>query len=159
MPRQRLTHIGTDGSARMVDVGGKKPTRRRAVATARIRMLPRVAAAIREGDLQKGDALGAARLAGIMAAKRTHELIPLCHPLSITASEVAIMPMPDGFLIRATIETVGSTGVEMEALTAASVAALTIYDMGKALDRAMTIGEVQLEQKSGGRSGKFTRLA
>jgi cyclic pyranopterin phosphate synthase len=158
MPK-RLTHIGKDGSAHMVDVGGKKSTRRRAVATARIRMLPRAAAAIREGDLQKGDALGTARLAGIMAAKRTHELIPLCHPLAITNAEIAIMPMPDGFLVRATIETTGPTGVEMEALTAASVAALTIYDMGKALDRAMVIGDVQLEEKTGGRSGKFSRLA
>ena len=155
----RLSHLNDKGEARMVDVSTKDVTTRTARAEGFVAMSPGTLELILSGKAPKGDVLATARVAGIMAAKRTHELIPLCHPLAITASEIAIMPMPDGFLIRATIETTGPTGVEMEALTAASVAALTIYDMGKALDRAMTIGDIQVEQKSGGRSGTFSRLA
>ncbi|MEX0628978.1 MAG: cyclic pyranopterin monophosphate synthase MoaC [Cucumibacter sp.] len=159
MPADDLTHLTKTGTAWMVDVGGKAPTKRRAVASAKITMSARAAAAVRTGDLKKGDAIGAARIAGIMAAKKTAELIPLCHPIALTLVEIDIAPLKDGFAVRAIVETVGPTGVEMEALTAASVAALTIYDMAKALDRAMVIGEVRLEEKSGGRSGPFKRDA
>ncbi|HUV32305.1 MAG TPA: cyclic pyranopterin monophosphate synthase MoaC [Devosiaceae bacterium] len=152
-----LTHLTPAGEARMVDVGGKPATRRRAVASARISMSARAAAQVRAGDLKKGDALGAARIAGIMAAKRTSDLIPLCHPLALSHVGVEIEPFDTGFVVRATVETTGPTGVEMEALTAASVAALTIYDMAKALDRLMVIDALRLEEKSGGRSGDFVR--
>jgi cyclic pyranopterin monophosphate synthase len=158
-PDDDLTHLTPAGEARMVDVGSKSETRRRAVASARITMSARAAAQVRAGDLKKGDALGTARIAGIMAAKRTSELIPLCHPLSLSHASIEITALEDGFAIRATVETTGPTGVEMEALTAASVAALTIYDMAKALDRAMVIDAVRLEEKSGGRSGDFVRTA
>ncbi|WP_035871124.1 cyclic pyranopterin monophosphate synthase MoaC [Cucumibacter marinus] len=154
-----LTHLRPDGSAHMVDVGGKDVTERKAIATARIAMSAEAARAIRDGNLKKGDALGAARLAGIMAAKKASDLIPLCHPLPLTKVEIDIESTENGFAISALVKTRGQTGVEMEALTAASVAALTLYDMAKALDKAMVIGPVQLEQKSGGKSGDFQRVS
>jgi cyclic pyranopterin phosphate synthase len=152
-----LTHFDASGNARMVDVGEKDVTRRSATASGRIRMLPETAALIREGRASKGDVLGVARVAGIMAAKKTHELIPMCHPLLLTKVEVNFELRDDGVEISALVENRGQTGVEMEALTAASVAALTIYDMVKAVDRGMTIESIQLERKSGGRSGDFVR--
>ncbi len=141
-----LSHIGPDGGVRMVDVGGKPVSRRRAVARARVRMAPATAA--RLGALPKGDALVTAKLAGIMAAKRTSELIPLCHPLSLTAIDVRLETLPDGVAIEASAETTAQTGVEMEALTAASVAALTVYDMAKAIDKGMEITGVTLVEKT-----------
>jgi cyclic pyranopterin monophosphate synthase len=153
----KLTHFDAAGNARMVDVGEKELTRRSATATGRIAMRPETAAIIREGRASKGDVIGVARVAGIMAAKRTHELIPMCHPLLLTKVEVSFQLGDDGVEISATVENRGQTGVEMEALTAASVAALTIYDMVKAVDRAMTIESIQLERKSGGKSGDFIR--
>lgn len=152
-----LTHFDASGNARMVDVGEKEVTRRSATASGRIRMLPETVAVIREGRASKGDVLGVARVAGIMAAKKTHELIPMCHPLLLTKVEVNFELHDDGVEISALVENRGQTGVEMEALTAASVAALTIYDMVKAVDRGMTIESIQLEKKSGGRSGDFVR--
>lgn len=152
-----LTHFDADGNARMVDVGEKEITRRSAVASGRITMLPETATLIREGRASKGDVLGVARVAGIMAAKKTHDLIPMCHPLLLTKVEVNFDLDETGVEISALVENRGQTGVEMEALTAASVAALTIYDMVKAVDRGMTIESVQLEKKSGGRSGDFSR--
>ena len=151
----RLTHIDEAGAARMVDVGGKSITARQAVATGRIAMSSEAAAAIREGAVAKGDVLAVARIAGIMAAKRTAELIPLCHPLPLTKVEVALEPDGSGVTVTATAATEGKTGVEMEALTAATVALLTIYDMGKALDKGMTITDVRLLSKSGGKSGDW----
>ncbi len=141
----------------MVDVGGKADTHRIAEAQAIITMQPATLAAIVQGNLKKGDALGAARLAGIMAAKRTSDLIPLCHPIALTKVEVALTPDDAHSQIRilARAECMGKTGVEMEALTAASVAALTIYDMAKALDRGMVISDVQLLSKRGGKSGDW----
>ena len=150
-----LTHLGADGAARMVDVGEKPATQRTAVAEARVAMLPETARAIRDGDTKKGDVLGTARIAGIMAAKRTSELIPLCHPIALDNVEIALLVEEDGVAIEATARCTGPTGVEMEALTAASVAALTIYDMAKAIDRGMRIGGVRLLRKSGGRSGDW----
>lgn len=154
-----LTHQDSDGRIRMVDVGDKTVTRRTAVARARITMAPCAFTAIREGQGPKGDALQTAELAGIMAAKRTSDLIPLCHPLPLTKARVSIEPVTGetAFEIRAEVRTDGKTGVEMEALTAASVAALTLYDMAKALDKSMTISELQLVEKTGGKSGDFTR--
>lgn len=154
-----MTHFDAAGNARMVDVGEKEITRRSATASGRVSMLPETAALIREGRASKGDVLGVARVAGIMAAKKTHELIPMCHPLLLTKVEVNFELGDDGVDISATVENRGQTGVEMEALTAASVAALTIYDMVKAVDRAMTIETIRLERKSGGKSGDFTRSA
>ena len=155
--RGGLTHLDSAGSARMVDVSNKQATRRRAVAGGYIRMAPETARAIRSGNAPKGDVLGAARLAGIMAGKRTAELIPLCHPLPGTtiAVELEVDEALPG--VRACAEAVvdASTGVEMEALTAVSVALLTIYDMAKALDRGMEIGGVRLLAKEGGRSGTY----
>jgi len=153
----RLTHVDERGRARMVDVGDKVATRRTAEASARVRTTPEVLAAISAGSVPKGDVLAVARVAGIMAAKRTHELVPLCHPLSLEAVEIDLALAPDAVEIRARVRTSGKTGVEMEALTAASVAALCVYDMCKALDRAMVIERVQLELKSGGKSGEFRR--
>ena len=150
-----LTHIGAAGEARMVDVTAKADTERVALAEARVVMRAETLALIREGDMKKGDVLGAARIAGIMAAKRTHELIPLCHPLALTGVEVDIVAddsLP-GLVVRATARVKGATGVEMEALTAASVAGLTIYDMAKAVDRGMRIEGVRLIEKRGGKSG------
>ena len=152
-----LTHFDAAGQARMVDVGEKAETRRVAVASGRVTMLPETAALIQAGTAAKGDVLGVARIAGILAAKKTHELIPLCHPLLLTRIEVAFAVEADAVGITARVETRGQTGVEMEALTAVTVAALTIYDMVKAVDRGMTIAAIRLEEKSGGRSGDWLR--
>jgi cyclic pyranopterin phosphate synthase len=150
-----LTHLDEHGAARMVDVGGKATTARVAKATGRITMSPQAARAIAAGAVAKGDVLATARIAGIMAAKRTAELIPLCHPLPLTRVEVALELAEDGVTATATAATDGKTGVEMEALTAASVALLTIYDMAKAIDKAMVIDGVRLIAKSGGKSGDW----
>ena len=141
-----LSHVDESGAVRMVDVGAKPMSRRRAVASAEVRMLPQTARRLR--DLPKGDALATAQVAGIMAAKRTSELIPLCHPLPLSNIEVALDVHEGSVEITAVAETTAQTGVEMEALTAASVAALTIYDMCKAIDKAMTIGELRLVEKT-----------
>ena len=141
-----LSHVDESGAVRMVDVGGKPLSRRRAVARAAVRMAPETAR--RLGDLPKGDALTTAQLAGIMAAKRTSDLIPLCHPLPLSLVEVALTVVDDGVEVVAAAETTAQTGVEMEALTAATVAALTVYDMAKAIDKAMTITEVTLLEKT-----------
>jgi cyclic pyranopterin phosphate synthase len=154
-----LTHLDDAGQARMVDVGDKPETARVAVASARLRARPDVVEKIAGKALAKGDVLAVARVAGIMAAKRTAELIPLCHPLPLDTVAVDFELGGDEVAIRATARTHGKTGVEMEALTAASVAALTIYDMCKAVDREMIIDRVQLEEKSGGKSGHFVRAA
>ncbi len=154
-----LTHFDAQGRARMVDVGDKAVTRRVGLASGRVRMRPETLATIREGRAAKGDVLGVARVAGIMAAKRTSDLIPMCHPLMLTRVEVSFETevAPDLLGITARVETHGQTGVEMEALTAVSVAALTIYDMVKAIDRGMTIVAIGLDTKSGGASGDWTR--
>jgi cyclic pyranopterin phosphate synthase len=154
-----LTHIDERGRARMVDVGGKDDTDRRAKAEAFVRMAPETLAVIEDQAVPKGDVIAAARLAGIMAAKRTHELIPLCHPLNLSAVEVDISADRDlpGLRVTAEARLRGRTGVEMEALVAASVAALTIYDMCKAVDRGMEVRSVRLLEKSGGRSGAWRR--
>jgi cyclic pyranopterin phosphate synthase len=141
----------------MVDVGSKKSTERVATATARVRMKPETLLIIRSGKVEKGDVLAAARLAGVMAAKRTPDLVPLCHPIELSGVEMEVNPVVVGVEISATVKTVGRTGVEMEALTAACAAALTVYDMLKSVDRGMVIENVQLEHKSGGRSGTWTR--
>ena len=154
---KRLTHIGPDGSARMVDVSDKSATRREAVARGRITMSREAVRLATSGENRKGDPVQTARLAGIMAAKRTAELIPLCHPLQLSMVDVTLRPRRDGFEIESRVRTTGPTGVEMEALTAVSVAALTIYDMLKAVDREMIIGEIQVMEKSGGRSGDYKR--
>ena len=150
-----LTHIGASGEARMVDVGLKEATDRVAVAAGRVAMQPGTLEIILAGDAKKGDVLGAARIAGIMAAKRTSELIPLCHPLALTSVSLEITPDPalPGPVVRAEAKTRGQTGVEMEALTAVSIACLTIYDMVKAVDRGMRIEGVRLIEKRGGKSG------
>jgi len=152
-----LTHIGPTGEARMVDVSAKEQTERVAIAEGRVLMAPDTLDMIVAGNAPKGDVLGTARIAGIMAAKRTHELIPLCHPLPITKAEVELVPDPSlpGIVVRATVKVTGRTGVEMEALTAVSVACLTIYDMAKAVQRDMEIDAVRLIEKSGGRSGTY----
>lgn len=152
-----LTHFDDQGRAIMVDVGAKAETRRVAVATGVIRMQPKTLARIRAGDNKKGDVLGVARLAGIMGAKRTADLIPLCHPIALTRVSVNfdIEPAGHGIVCTATAETVGRTGVEMEALTAVSVALLTIYDMCKAADRGMVIENIRLLEKLGGKSGHW----
>ena len=148
-----LTHIGKDGAARMVDVGGKAATERAAVASGRIRMSPEAIAAIRDGDAPKGDVLGTARIAGIMAAKKTGELIPLCHPLALDAVNVEFAFEKDAVRATATASLTGKTGVEMEAMVAVSTALLTIYDMAKAIDKGMVIDVVRLIEKRGGKSG------
>jgi len=150
-----LTHLDETGAARMVDVSAKPDTQRRAVATGRIAMSPEAAAAIRDGAVPKGDVIAAARIAGIMAAKRTGDLIPLCHPLPITSAAIDFILDDSGVTATATITTTGKTGVEMEAMTAVSVALLTIYDMAKAIDKGMVIGGVRLLEKSGGKSGEW----
>jgi len=150
---KRLSHVDKKGTVRMVDVSDKAVTAREAVARGRITMSRDAVRQIRTGAVKKGDPLQAARLAGILAAKRTSDLIPLCHPLALTHVEVTLEPRRDGYVIEARVRTSGQTGVEMEALTAVSVAALTIYDMIKAVDRSMVIGEIRLVHKSGGRSG------
>jgi cyclic pyranopterin phosphate synthase len=152
-----LTHIDEEGRARMVDVGEKPVTTRTAEASGFVKMAAATVTAIREGRTPKGDPLEAARLAGIMAAKRTAELIPLCHPLPLNHADVQLEVRDDGVAIIATARTDSKTGVEMEALTAASIAALTIYDMCKAIDKAMVISDIRLESKTGGRSGDYKR--
>ena len=152
-----LTHFDASGAAQMVDVGDKPATRREAVARGAVRMAPETLALVREGRAKKGDVLAVARLAGIMAAKRTADLIPLCHPLALTSVNVdlAIEAGAPRVTIEARVATTGQTGVEMEALTAVSVAALTVYDMLKAADRAMVIEDIRLTFKDGGKSGRF----
>ncbi|WP_295314508.1 cyclic pyranopterin monophosphate synthase MoaC [Roseobacter sp.] len=154
---EKLTHFDDKGAAHMVDVGDKPVTSRIAVAESHIRMLPETFNIIQQGRAKKGDVLGVARLAGIMAAKRTPDLIPLCHPLPVTKVAVELTPDPDlpGYRIEATVKTTGQTGVEMEALTAASVAALTVYDMAKAVDKGMEIGGTRVVLKDGGKSGRY----
>ena len=157
MARKKLSHIGKGGEARMVDVSAKDATDRIAVAEGRVVMQKSTLALVQSGDAKKGDVLGAARLAGIMAAKRTHELIPLCHPLAL--SKVAVDITPDkkqsGLIVRSTVKVKGPTGVEMEALMAVAVACLTIYDMVKAVERGMRIEGIRLLEKSGGKSGHY----
>jgi cyclic pyranopterin phosphate synthase len=152
-----LTHLDAAGNARMVDVGGKAVTDRRALARAVVRLAPETAAAVARGDAPKGDVVATARLAGIQAAKRTAELIPLCHPLPLSFVDVRIEVGDDRVEIEAEARTSGRTGVEMEALTAASVAALTVYDMVKGIERGVEIAEVALVEKSGGQSGDWRR--
>jgi len=151
----RLTHLDALGNARMVDVGGKRETARSATASGRIAMSTDALAAIRQGDAPKGDVLAAARIAGIMAAKKTAELIPLCHPLALDAVTLDFAFVEGGVEVTAKASLTGRTGVEMEALTAVSVALLTIYDMAKALDKAMIIGPIRLVEKTGGKSGDW----
>jgi cyclic pyranopterin phosphate synthase len=153
----RLTHFDDAGRARMVDVGDKAETHRVAIAGGRVRMQPETLRVIVEGRASKGDVLGVAQVAAIMGAKRTHDLVPMCHPLALTAINVALTPDEESssVLIEAQVETRGKTGVEMEALTAVSVAALTIYDMVKAIDRGMQIEDIRLLHKSGGKSGTY----
>lgn len=159
MSKTTLTHLDSSGEANMVDVGDKAETVRTATAEGHVRMRPETLALILEGDAKKGDVIGTARLAGIMAAKQTSSLIPLCHPLMLTKVSVDIVPDPalPGLRVEALAKLTGKTGVEMEALTAVSVACLTIYDMAKAADREMEIGGIQLVSKSGGRSGDYQR--
>ena len=159
MSKPTLTHIGGSGEANMVDVGDKTETVRIAVAEGHVRMKAETLTLILEGDAKKGDVIGTARLAGIMAAKQTANLIPLCHPLMLTKVTVDVTPDPTlpGLRVEALAKLMGRTGVEMEALTAVSVACLTIYDMAKAADREMEIGGIQLVSKSGGRSGDYRR--
>lgn len=154
----RLTHLDESGAAHMVDVGGKPATARRAVAEGRIAMRPETLEAIRAGNAPKGDVLGTARIAGIMAAKRTGELIPLCHPLGLEAVNIEFDYEESAIRATATASLTGKTGVEMEAMTAVSIALLTIYDMAKALDKGMVISVVRLIAKSGGKSGDWTAL-
>jgi cyclic pyranopterin phosphate synthase len=155
----KLTHFNAQGEAHMVDVGGKAVSHRVAVAEGKIQMLPETLKLILEGGHYKGDVLGIARVAGIMAAKKTAELVPLCHPLALTKVEIDLTPNPEANAVtcRATVETDGKTGVEMEALTAVQIALLTVYDMCKAVDRGMTITDVRLMEKSGGKSGRWVR--
>lgn len=153
-----LTHFDAAGASRMVDTSAKAETLREARASGRVRMLPATLQLIRTGGAAKGDVIEVARLAGIMAAKRTGDLIPLCHPLPITSAQIDFRFDGDDVLgIEATVRVLGRTGVEMEALTAVSVAALTVYDMVKAVDRGLVIERIRLEEKSGGKSGHFTR--
>jgi cyclic pyranopterin phosphate synthase len=154
---KKLTHLNDEGHARMVDVGAKEISTRTAVASARIRIGAELRAILASKKLPKGDALGVARIAGIMAAKKTSELIPLCHPLFLDGIEVDVTLEKRGVSVRATVSTTGRTGVEMEALTAVSVAALAFYDMCKAVDRGMVIERVRLEEKRGGQSGTYRR--
>ena len=153
----QLSHIDDAGRARMVDISAKADTEREATAAGTVQMAPDTLALITSGGVPKGDVIATARLAGIMAAKRTHELVPLCHPLLLTDIDVELTPdeRAGALLIRATVRTTGKTGVEMEALTAVSVAALTVYDMCKAVDRAMRIQDVRLLRKRGGKSGEI----
>jgi cyclic pyranopterin monophosphate synthase len=156
-PEAKLTHLGRGGEARMVDVTGKEVTERTAVAEGHVVMRKETLDVVLNGNAVKGDVLGAARIAGIMAAKRTHQLIPLCHPLPITKVAVDIEPdhsLP-GFVVQATVKVSGKTGVEMEALTSVSVACLTLYDMVKAVEKGMRIEGIRLLEKQGGKSGHF----
>ena len=153
----KLSHLDAKGKARMVDVGDKPVTAREALARGEITMSATALRLIRKGALAKGDPLQVARLAGIMAAKKTAELIPLCHPLPLTHVRVELTPIRRGYRIEARVRTASQTGVEMEALTAVAVAALTIYDMAKAVDKGMVIGDICLIEKKGGRSGHYRR--
>jgi cyclic pyranopterin phosphate synthase len=159
MSEERLTHFDADGKAIMVEVGEKAPTRRVAVARGEVRMQEGTLARILDRGVEKGDVFGIARIAGIMAAKKTSELIPLCHPLLLTSVAVEFFPFPgEGRVeIEATVKVGGQTGVEMEALTAVSAAALTIYDMCKAVDKGMVLGQIRLMEKQGGKSGPYRR--
>ena len=159
MSEGELTHLGAEGEARMVDVGAKEESERRAVAEARLRMAPETARAVERGDAPKGDVIGTARLAGIQAAKRAAELVPLAHPLPLTHVEVRGRIDAEGgeVVLEAEARTVARTGVEIEAMAAASIAALTVYDMVKGLERGVEIASVRLLEKSGGRSGEWTR--
>ncbi|MGH7326199.1 MAG: cyclic pyranopterin monophosphate synthase MoaC [Candidatus Rokuibacteriota bacterium] len=154
-----FTHLSPRGEARMVDVSAKQETARQAVARAVLRMTPRTLRLVQAGNAPKGDVLGVARTAGIMAAKRTHELIPLCHPLRITGVDIDFAPdrRRSELIVQARVRTVDKTGVEMEALTAVSVAALAVYDMVKAVEKGVTIARVQLVEKTGGKSGTWRR--
>lgn len=160
MTNRELSHVAESGEARMVDVSGKPETQRVARATGLIRMQPATLKAIMNAEIKKGDVLGVARVAGVMAAKKTADLIPLCHPLALTDVQIALTPDPSANAVRAevTVRTNGRTGVEMEALTAVSVALLTVYDMAKAMDRGMEIADISLAEKSGGSHGDFARL-
>jgi cyclic pyranopterin monophosphate synthase len=157
MEQPRLTHVDESGAARMVDVSAKPETRREAVATGRVHVSPAVVELLRGEGVPKGDALGVARVAGIMAAKRTPDLVPLCHPLAISGVTVDLAVADDAVEITASVRTTDRTGVEMEALTAVSVAALTVVDMVKAVDKATVISDIRVESKTGGRSGDWTR--
>ena len=154
---ERLTHVDESGAARMVDVSGKDVTVRTATASGRVLVSPAVVALLRGGGVPKGDALAVARIAGIQAAKRTPDLVPLCHPIAIHGVEVDLQVTDDSVLVSATVRTADRTGVEMEALTCVAVAGLTVIDMVKAVDRAATITDVRVEAKSGGRSGEWRR--
>ncbi len=155
--RPTLSHVSSDGRVRMVDVSAKPPTERRAVAGGFVAMAPATLRLIRSGRIAKGDPLQAARLAGIMAAKRTSDLIPLCHPIALTHCDVQLVARREGYAITAVARTTGPTGVEMEALTAVAAAALTVYDMVKAVDRDVVIGAIRLLEKTGGRTGGWVR--
>jgi cyclic pyranopterin monophosphate synthase len=157
MSSRRLSHVDDKGRARMVDVSAKEITSREAVARGRITISPAAMRLVRAGTLAKGSVVEVARLAGILAAKRTAEAIPLCHPLSLTHVDVDLRPRRDGFIVEACVRTEGRTGAEMEALHAVAVAALTVYDMVKAADKAMEIGGIVLLRKSGGKSGPYRR--
>ena len=154
---KKLTHLNDEGEARMVDVSGKEVTNRRAVAMGEIRMQPETVQAITGGSLPKGDVFAAARIAGILAAKKTAELIPLCHPLPISFCEVRFTVGDNSIKVEAEVKVTGITGVEMEAITAVSMAAITIYDMCKAIDKDMVIEGIQLLEKDGGKSGSYRR--
>jgi cyclic pyranopterin phosphate synthase len=154
---ERLTHVDESGAARMVDVSGKDVTVRTATASGRVLVSPAVVALLRGGGVPKGDALAVARIAGIQAAKRTPDLVPLCHPIAIHGVEVDLKVTDDAVLVSATVRTADRTGVEMEALTCVAIAGLTLVDMVKAVDRAATITDVRVEAKSGGRSGEWRR--
>ncbi len=158
--RAQLTHLNNSGEAQMVDVSAKVVTARQAVAAARVRMSPETFVAIEAGNAPKGDVLGTARLAGIMAAKQTANLIPLCHPLPLSSVEVQVIPDAElpGYEIRATVKIKAETGVEMEAMTAVSVAALTLYDMAKGLSKSIAIESIRLVSKTGGKSGDYQNL-
>ena len=157
MTSERLTHVDESGAARMVDVSGKDVTVRTATASGRVLVSPAVVALLRGGGVPKGDALAVARIAGIQAAKRTPDLVPLCHPIAIHGVEVDLQVTDDAVLVSATVRTADRTGVEMEALTCVAVAGLTVIDMVKAVDRAATVTDVRVEAKSGGRSGEWRR--
>jgi cyclic pyranopterin monophosphate synthase len=154
---KKLSHVDARGRVKMVDVGDKPITDREAIARGSIRMSAEARRQIRRGAVKKGDPLQAARLAGVMAAKQTSALIPLCHPLMLSGIDITLTPTSRGYEIEARVRTTAQTGVEMEALTAVAVAALTIYDMVKAVDKTMVIGDIRLEFKSGGRSGTYVR--
>lgn len=158
MSERGFTHLDSEGRARMVDVTPKEPSHRRAIARGRVTMTPATASAVAQGAIKKGDVLAVARVAGIQAAKKTSELLPLCHPLMVGAVTVNFEINDASIEVEATVDTFDRTGVEMEALTACSVAALTIYDMCKAMDRSMVIDAVTLWEKTGGRSGTYRRL-